>query len=251
MEQSHVVSAVLRWWWLIIICAAVGATIGFVGSSLLPKQYSSESQILVGSLTVTDPTQQLGYQQLAQTYAALVYTPLVLQTVADELGFSGDFEDLKDMINARSITGQSILRLAATASTPEEAADMASAITAAIVDLSRTDVEIPAATPAPAATGQTIAPPISTPVTVPGPALATVVEAATIPDRASFPSPLLNALVGAMIGTLVGFLLALAADTSRRRRREAKIAAATATSGPAVTTSAPTNVQPQWPGRRT
>jgi len=190
----------VRWSWLIALCGVVAAALALVASSVLPREYESESMLIVGSITETNPTEQLGYQQLAQTYATLAETPIVLRPVAVELGFDLDLEELRENVSADTVTGQSLVRVAARGASPEDAQALAAAVTAQITQLSQTQVDPPEN-------------------------LAVVIEEATLADSASSPSTLVNLLIAAALGILVGVLLAFAFEAIRARRTPAPVLA--------------------------
>ena len=138
MEASRLGVTLLRWSWLIVLCGAIAAAVAFGISMQLPEEYESESTLLVGSLTETGPSEQLGYQQLAGTYASLAETPLVLTTVADKLGLDTDLSRLREQVDAQHAEGQALIRIVATAPTAAEAAALAESVGETLSDLSVT-----------------------------------------------------------------------------------------------------------------
>jgi capsular polysaccharide biosynthesis protein len=210
---SQFAALVRGWWWLVVIPAVIAGAVAFtVSSSLLPQQYSSESEILVGSLTETSTDQLAAYQQLAQTYAALATSTPVLARVADRLGLDAD-QKLPGRIDVRAQSGPAIVKIVATALSPAEAKQLAEAVADEIVLLAK-----PAA-------GQ--------------PSLGSIFQPALLPVSPSEPRVGLNTLLGAGIGFALGIglisLLAGRREPPRLRRpgflRRASRPAATPKSG--------------------
>ena len=185
---------------LVVLLTAVAAIAAFVVSSMLPKTYTAESRVLVGSLTDANYDQLLGYGQLAQTYSQLALTTPVLAAVIQDVDLSATPEEVARMLDVRAPTGLSIIQIEASAPTPEGAAALADAVADRITALSRV--------PAPG-TGS----------------IATVVQRAVPPESASSPRVLLNTAVAAALGMALGVLIALV-PAYRRANREAKAASA-------------------------
>ena len=185
MDLSRAMGALLRRWWLLVLCGLVAAGVAYAASAAMPREYQAETVVLVGSLTTTDPVEHQGYRELAQTYALLVDTPLVLDPVSEQLGLDeGSAAALSDRIAARSTTGQSLIVITATAATAEDAALTARTVASTLTALSQ---------------GQGLG----------DSALATVVEEAQIPAGASSPRPALNTGVGAAVGVLLAAVVVL------------------------------------------
>jgi len=168
---------------LILLMALVAGVAAYAVSSLLPKQYTSEARVLVGSLVDANYDQLLAYGQLAQTYAQLASTTPILAAVSDELALDESPEDLAARIDVRAPTGLSIIRVEATAPTAEAAAALANAVATEITILGKQ--------------------------AAPAGSLATIVQAAEPPASASAPRILLNTVVAVALGLGLGVLFAL------------------------------------------
>jgi tyrosine-protein kinase len=169
---------------LILLMAVVAGVAAYVVSSLLPKQYTSEARVLVGSLVDSNYDQLLAYGQLAQTYAQLATTTPVLVAVGDELGLDESPEDLAARVDVRTPTGLSIIRIEATAPSAPAAAALANSVATQITVLAKQT---------PPASGS----------------LATIVQSAEPPASASAPRILLNTIVAVALGLGLGILVAL------------------------------------------
>jgi polysaccharide biosynthesis transport protein len=183
VDVAHVVAILLRKWWLLILCTAVASGVAYGVSSALPKEYSSQAKVLVGSLTEQRYDQTLAYQQLAQMYAEIATTTPVLSRVISTLGIGGDPAKLADRVTVRTATGQAIVTVVATASSPSDAERLAGAVADEITHLAQ-------------ASDATTS-------------LATVVQPAISPDGPSSPRVALNTAVAGALGLALGIGLAL------------------------------------------
>ena len=184
---------------LILLMAAAAGIAAYAVSTAMPKTYTSEARVLVGSLVDSNYDQLLAYGQLAQTYTQLATTTPVLAAVSAELGLDETAEELARRVDVRTPTGLSIIQVSASAPTAESAAALANAVAEQITDLSKQS---------PPATGN----------------LAAVVQRADPPPSSSSPRVLLNTVVAMALGLGLGVLMALipgyrrsSAATSARR----------------------------------
>ncbi len=98
---------------------------------LLPKSFSAEATLIVGNSTGTiTPTldQTLLSQRLSQTYAAVATQRATLQRVIERLDLDTDPDALLKRVTAEAAAESSLVRIAVTAASPEEAAQTANAI---------------------------------------------------------------------------------------------------------------------------
>lgn len=180
---------------LVVLLTLVAAGAAFLVSSLLPKSYTAESKVLVGSLTDSNFDQLMAFGQLAQTYAQLATTTPVLTAVIDDLALDITTEEVARNLDVRAPVGLSIIRIEATAPTAAGATALADAVAVQITELSRQ--------PAPTVGN-----------------LATVVQPAETPTSPSAPRILLNTLVAAALGFGLGLLIALIPVYRRSSRTE-------------------------------
>ena len=165
----------LRWWWLIaFLCLAAGAT-AFFGSRMMPEQYQSEAKVLVGPLTDTVYDHIQAYQQLAQTYAEVARTTPVLTRVIDKLGLHDTAAQLAARLDVRAVTGESIVRVVATAPLPQEAAEIANSVADEIAAMGLPSID--QSSPAPSSSAE------------PSPTPSSSAEPSPTPSRSAEPSP--------------------------------------------------------------
>lgn len=180
---------------LVVLLTLVAAGAAFLVSSMLPKSYTAESKVLVGSLTDSNIDQLMGFGQLAQTYAQLATTTPLLAAVIDDLDLTVTTVELARDLNVRTPVGLSIIQIEASAPTAAGATALADAVAEQITELSRQ--------PAPTVGN-----------------LATIVQPAQVPASPSSPRILLNTLVAAALGFGLGLLIALIPVYRRSSRTE-------------------------------
>jgi succinoglycan biosynthesis transport protein ExoP len=88
-----------RWWWTLLVATWVAAISGFLLADRIPRQYEAETRLLVGPIN-TDLDTQRAAGQLAQTYAQLVRSDTLIDSVKRELGLSQSTGELKAAITA-------------------------------------------------------------------------------------------------------------------------------------------------------
>jgi capsular polysaccharide biosynthesis protein len=187
LELYAFASSVRRHLLRILVLTVVAGGAAFLGSSLLPKTYSAEARVFVGSLTAANYDQQLAYQSLAQTYAQLASTTPVLNRVITAAHLNDRPDQLAARLDIRAPSGLSIIRIDASAPTPDEAAAIANAAAEQVIGLADDTVASTAS-------------------------LASVVQPATPPSSQSSPRPLLNAVVAAALALIAGATLASLVD---------------------------------------
>jgi succinoglycan biosynthesis transport protein ExoP len=186
-------TAALRASWLLVAISVVLGLVGAVVATLLTTPvYSSEARLLVSVKgdSAVELAQGRDYaEQQAGTYAELASSPLVLDSVIDELGLSDSVTSLARRVSASTGLGSPIIDLTATSTDADEAAALAGQTAEAL----RTTVE------GLESTGRTSTSPVH---------LVVLQEAATA-DSPSTPRPAFNAAVGLALGTFVGTVLAM------------------------------------------
>ena len=192
MDLSSFVTAIQARLVPIVLLTVVAAALAFVASTQLTPSYEAETRLFVGSLTNANYDQGLAYQQLAQTYGQLATTTPVLQKVIAALYLNDDPENLQRRIDVRTPTGQSFLRITASASSPDAAAALANAVADQVTALGK-----------PSGFGTA--------------GLVSVVQPALPPHSPASPRPLLNAVIAGAIGLVIG--LSFAVFTAKRAPR--------------------------------
>ncbi len=185
----------IRWSWLILTCAVIGGAAAYAITSVVPKQYTAQSIVLVGSLTETDLQQQLAFQQLAQTYATLANTRPVVSTMTNTVRLMGRDPDPLDHVSARAVESDTLIEISGISGDPQRAVVLAEAMADDLVALSTTATD--------------------------GAPLASVIQRPEVPTSPSGPTLALNVVVGVVLGGALGLVVAIALDGWRLRRRTA------------------------------
>jgi capsular polysaccharide biosynthesis protein len=157
----------------------------------LPPEYEAESQVLVGSLTETNLDQLSAFERLAQTYAALGGTDVVIARVIAKLGLQEAQEVVADRLTFHVPAGQPIVRIDARAGSAQSARDLAATAAAEVIAL-------------------------STPPGAGAASLASIIQPASLPRVPSSPRVLLNTLIGGLVGLTAALALALLASSPGR-----------------------------------
>jgi capsular polysaccharide biosynthesis protein len=192
VNLSQFASVFFRWFALIVLFAVLGGAGTYLASQSLPKEYEAEAKILIGSLSDASYDQQLGYQQLAATYAGLATITPLLDRVIAELGLPDDAAKLAGRIDVRAPLNQSLVTVVARAPSALAASQLANAVAAEVVAL---DTGAGATT------------------------LAAIVQTAVPPLEPSGPHVLVNSVLGVVLGLILGVCLALGVTTFRFNSR--------------------------------
>ncbi len=202
----------LRHWRIMVACLCVALVIAGAFSLLTTPTYSSSLEVDVRP-TAAEPDPGTAYEGnllasgLAQSYAHLMTGTVVVGGVVRELGLSTSVADLQSRIVAAPVTDTSLIAVTASDSDPARAARIAES---AVAQLHAYLVKLAAPAAAPIAD-------------------VIIVEPASLPTSPSAPKPVQDLGIGAVLGILVG----LGAATWLDRRRQAPLALAAPTSGPA------------------
>ena len=98
MDFVTFMSTFRRWWWVVVGLGIVSGVLAFAISTVLPREYTATTRVLVGSLTDTSTDKLTAYQQLAQTYAQVVVTSPSVARIATAAGSDVDVETLATRI---------------------------------------------------------------------------------------------------------------------------------------------------------
>lgn len=131
--------ALLRRYWLVIITLAVlGGGAAFLYGRSLPPEYSSTAAVMVipqSGDNTSELVQGSNYVQgLVQTYAVLAESPLVLRPVIEELGLEETTTQLADRVSVVTPLNTQIIEISVTDGDPEQAQEIAAAITESLSD---------------------------------------------------------------------------------------------------------------------
>ena len=205
MQLREVLRVIRDSWLIVVVTLAVALVAGWAVTTIVPESYETETTVLV-SPTATVGTGATALQAAAlvadqvTTYAALAQTPAVLDPAIESSGVEVASTDLVEDVTAEVIPQTSLIVLTVEASSGQEAAELANAISASLIaQIEGPDVAVDPAAGAVGATGS-------------------VVAAPEIPTDPSSPNLLLNLAIALAIGLVVAFLVivfrqALAAGT--------------------------------------
>ncbi|HWM34301.1 MAG TPA: polysaccharide biosynthesis tyrosine autokinase, partial [Pseudolysinimonas sp.] len=213
---------------LIVIGVLVGLLGGAFVQSMEGPSYAATSRDLVTNKTSGDLTEWLQASNFTESriasYVLVASSGLVLQPVIDDLGLDTTVEDLARRISVAAPPATFIIEITATATTPEEARDIANAVSAEFSDVVANQLETAggtptAATPTPGATAQaTPKPSPSTtklpngtvvPITQPiAPVRIVNIEEAVLPTQPLPSNSGLILIVGGVLGLTAGLVAA-------------------------------------------
>lgn len=133
MELRTYLALVRKWAWLIVLLVALAAAGSFAYSRTIPPVYQSETTLMVGQdQTATANASADAAVDVAAPYAILATQPAVLQAAADALQWTDSWQSLYFHVTATSVSNR-LVRISATAGTPEMAQAIASQIAQQII----------------------------------------------------------------------------------------------------------------------
>ncbi|GAA1381201.1 YveK family protein [Luteococcus sanguinis] len=192
---------------LVLLCALLGAGAGQAVAQFTPKTYMASTQTFY-TVDNNDITQSTSFTEgQLKSYAAAANSDLVLSPVAKRFG--KDVLALSKQTSISIPTGTSIIEVDVEDSSPQQAADLANAISE--------ELQTATATLSPSAKD---AKGVATKATV---VKSVILTTATAPTKPSSPNMLLDTVVGLALGLLVGIAAALV--------RGARVARAQGTTG--------------------
>jgi len=214
VELRDYVRILRRGWAFIVIFSVLGMA-GAAGYSVLQTpQYVASTQVIVtvGSGAGTGDLAQASAiaGQRAVTYANLVSTSTVLDSVISQLSLSASVSQLASQIQAVIVPGTSIISVTATDSDAQRSADIANATARSMTSSVSKIEQIPAGS---AASSVRIA----------------SIQAAEVPASPDSPNLRTNLILGGLLGLALGILIAtLRGITNTRIRDEAELQTITA-----------------------
>jgi capsular polysaccharide biosynthesis protein len=228
MSEQSLLPLISRWWWLLALGAVLGALGGFIAASILPKDYESKVDMLVGPVNTDTGLDASG--SLAATYQNLATSRPVL---ADALKTTGNSMSVTDFTKNVTATSNTVTRVVSV-TVKDGDAKAASALANAIgTRLSKITNELPAAATAQfdAFNGEPEVQQLDFDTRravnralrrVFGSTTAgqlTVINGAVPAESAASPKPKLLAVLGLLAGLLVAALLAVILETRQANRR--------------------------------
>lgn len=187
MELTDYLHLVRRQWRLIVAVSLAVLIVTALITALTTPQYRAQAQVFVstsGGNTATDLAQGSNFaQRQVATYADIVTTPIVLDSVAEKFGLGGPAA-LAARTTAEVPAGTVLINLGVTDEDPQTSADLANAIaeqfSQTVQDLERVE-----------GSGDS-------------PVKATVVQPAAVPAGAATPDVPRNLVLGVVLGLLLG-----------------------------------------------
>lgn len=192
-DLPMLLTALRKLWWVVVIGGVLGAVGSFGLASLQTPLYTATSSLHISigqGGSATDLNQGSSYTQSQMlSYAQLVKGSLVLQPVIDELDLETTPSALSHSISVSIPRDTSTMTIAATAADPQQAADIAAATSERLIDVlyeegPRAEDGSPSVTVA-------------------------IYDEAVQPRYQSSPDRDRDALLGGVIGGMVGIALAL------------------------------------------
>lgn len=124
------------WLPLMVVAAALAGAAGFIASSLQAKVYEAQSTMIVGQALSTanpDYTQLLVAQNLSATYATIAHTRPMMAKVIDELNLDTTPDELLGRVKVDAPRDSTTLTITAQDTVASRAADIANALSAALI----------------------------------------------------------------------------------------------------------------------
>ncbi len=144
-DIGELVAIARKWLWLFILAAAVAATGAWLATRAAPRQYASQSTLMVGRATRDPaPDYQSIYlsQTLAGTYARMATRKPVLQGVVDELGLQVSWQVLRGMVQAKEVPGSQLIEIRVIDTDPVRVQVLADAVARQLIAQSPTPGEL-------------------------------------------------------------------------------------------------------------
>jgi polysaccharide biosynthesis transport protein len=137
-EYAHIAR---KWLWLFVLATVVAAVSAWVATRFMPRQYRSQTTLLVGRPTAsTSPDFQDLYlgRSLAETYAQMASREPVIQDAIAAMGLQTDWQMVKSMVQAAAVPGTQLLEIRVIDTEPNRAQVIANALAASLIKKSPT-----------------------------------------------------------------------------------------------------------------
>lgn len=203
MELRDYLRVLRRGWLLIVLFVLVGVGASATYSLVLTPQYEAGTRVFVSADSAAN-VGELGAgntytQQIVRSFVEVVGTAAVLEPVIDELDLDTTVGGLASQVTASSDLNTVILNVTVQDPDPVQAADIANAVTASLVDVVGT----------------------LTPQTAEGttPIAVNTVQPATVPESPVSPRVPLNIALGLLVGLALGVGIAVLREVLDTRVR--------------------------------
>ncbi len=180
----------------------IGALAGFAVASVSTKKYKASAELFVtvkAGSNAADLSEGSGFlANEIDSYAAIVTTPIVVDPAVERLGAIPDLSTLESDVTASVTSGLTLITITASSPDPQSTADFVNAVGQSFAKLA----------PYLQGTGKH-----------PTAIVATTVESASVPSAPSSPKKSLDIALGALLGLLLGVVIAIgrgAIDTTIR-----------------------------------
>lgn len=187
-------------WRGVALGALIGLALASAVSLLQPMRYSSATQMYVSTSAgdgASGLVQGVSYtQNQVLTYAEVMTHPIVLDPVIEELGLDTDAATLAQNLSANVSSGTVLLELRAYADSAEDAARLANAVAGQFTETIQ-DLE----------SVGTSASPVKVSITSPAEVVGTPVS----------PQPVRYAVIGALAGAIIGFVVSVTRAVTNTR----------------------------------
>lgn len=139
MELKQYAAFLQRWWWLIVACAVGAGAIAFVAQLRETPLYAASTTILVDQSRATREAPNMDElrtrERLALTYSKLLTTRPVMEAAIADLGIAMPQSLLAARTAVESVPSTELLVLTVRDPDPEQAANLANAITRAFTQI--------------------------------------------------------------------------------------------------------------------
>lgn len=196
LVEFHTYIRILRKNWLIIVAGGLaGLLLGLGISALMTPKYESTTTLYVsvrpGASATGDLYQGASFAQTAVTsYVSVATTAIVLDQVLEELNSDQTAQQLEEQLTVTTPANSVLITITAVDSNPEAAANIANTTGSVFIDVVENEIEI-------SAEGQ------DSPVQV------RTLDPGVAPDDPTSPNLLLNAMMGLLVGGLIGVGIAV------------------------------------------
>lgn len=141
VELRQIITTILKKWWLVLLLTGALGMLGYLYSKSQTPIYQARTSLIVGQTIQGDVNQSMirTSQDVAQTYADIATRSPVVQGAIDQLGLDEEWQALRRRIEVNLVQGTQLLEIAATATSREEATDIANEIANQLILISPTN----------------------------------------------------------------------------------------------------------------
>ena len=127
---------VISRWWLILIAAVVATAAVYVYYARKPNVYSTSTLVFYndpGNPITGQPDPAQATDRAVQDQATLLYSPISAAAVAAQIHYTGNSQDLLQLVTISSKQGQDFVQIASNGSTPQQSAAITNAFARRLV----------------------------------------------------------------------------------------------------------------------